>query len=162
MDIVRTTMNTITITGGTVRKRELAQTMTDFVLKKLLPRYRTLDIKIVLKKLPDGLHGLCTADTKREFEIEINSSLKLREMMIAVAHELVHVKQFASGELDAYNFQPSVAKQIMWKGSSIKTKGLDYWDQPWEIEAHGRESGLFIQWARAHGKNHRPGKWMEF
>ena len=24
---------------------------------------------------------------------------------------------------------------------------INYWDAPWEIEAHGRESGLFIQYA---------------
>ena len=23
----------------------------------------------------------------------------------------------------------------------------EYWDRPWEIEAHGREKGLFVRWA---------------
>jgi hypothetical protein len=33
-----------------------------------------------------------------------------------------------------------------WKGKAIDLESLDYYDHPWEIEAHGRERGLFIRW----------------
>ena len=81
-------------------------------------------------------------------------------MMTTVAHELVHVKQYVLGDLDAESFAPS-AGEVLWKGDELNTNHMDYWDYPWEIEAHGRETGLFIQWARKHGINHKPGKWME-
>ena len=38
-------------------------------------------------------------------------------------------------------------------------KNPDYWDQPWEIEAHGREIGLFIRWAEKEGYSKR--KWVK-
>jgi hypothetical protein len=69
--------------------------------------------------------------------------------METVAHEMVHVKQYAKGELTEQS----------WQGKLINPK-QEYWDQPWEIEAHGREVGLFIQWAQNEGANHKPGKWM--
>ena len=37
--------------------------------------------------------------------------------------------------------------------------GIDYWDEPWEIEAHGRETGLFVRWAEKHKLGKR--KWTQ-
>jgi hypothetical protein len=28
---------------------------------------------------------------------------------------------------------------------------IDYWDFPWEIEAYGRQLGLFIRWCEVEG-----------
>ena len=36
-------------------------------------------------------------------------------MMTTVAHELVHVKQYVLGDLDAESFAPS-AGEVLWKG----------------------------------------------
>jgi hypothetical protein len=36
----------------------------------------------------------------------------------------------------------------------------DYWDRPHEIEAHGRETGLFIRWCEQEGLGHM--KWTRF
>jgi hypothetical protein len=32
------------------------------------------------------------------------------------------------------------------KKDIVNSNKVSYWDQPWEIEAMGREEGLFIQW----------------
>jgi len=29
----------------------------------------------------------------------------------------------------------------------VINKDTNYWDLPWEVEAHGKELGLFIRWA---------------
>jgi len=63
-----------------------------------------------------------------------------------VCHEMVHVKQYARGEL----YESSAQNKHRWQGKWIN-KDPDYWDQPWEIEAHGRETGLFVRWAESEG-----------
>mgnify|MGYP001210788531 FL=1 len=68
--------------------------------------------------------------------------MKLRKLLLTIAHEMVHVKQYARGEL----YQGTRIAKHRWQGKWI-SNNLDYWDQPWEIEAAGREIGLFVQWA---------------
>jgi hypothetical protein len=67
----------------------------------------------------------------------------MRKMLETLAHEMVHVKQFARRELHPANDE--------WYGKTYNPKKVDYWDLPWEIEAHGRETGLFIRWAEQTG-----------
>lgn len=50
-----------------------------------------------------------------------------------LAHEMVHVKQFARGELDS--------SLTRWK-SNPYCENLEYWDQPWEKEARKLELKL--------------------
>ena len=67
-------------------------------------------------------------------------------MLSTVAHELVHVKQFAKGEL----YDSTVKDRTRWHGQWMK-RTPDYWDLPWEIEAYGREVGLYTRWVRENG-----------
>jgi hypothetical protein len=43
-------------------------------------------------------------------------------------------------------------------GKTINPKKVSYWDLPWEIEAHGREVGLFVRWCEA---NNYTAKWTQ-
>ena len=139
----------IKIVGGNASQRKYAESIIKFCLKKLMPRIRDLDITVKFKKL-DGVYGYClsnedfTTDRPRTFEIEIERSLRLRRLLETVAHEMVHVKQYARGEL----YQGVRIAKHRWQGKWV-SNSLDYWDQPWEVEAHGREAGLFIRWAEA-------------
>jgi len=63
--------------------------------------------------------------------------------MESIAHEMVHLKQYATGEMYDTN-DPNI---VQWKKKSIDLMKWHYWDRPWEIEAHGKELGLFIRWA---------------
>jgi hypothetical protein len=60
-----------------------------------------------------------------------------------IAHEMVHIKQLATNQL--YEVSP---KKFMWNGKIWKPEEYedDYYDRPWEIEAHGREKGLYQRW----------------
>jgi hypothetical protein len=60
-------------------------------------------------------------------------------MLIGLAHEMIHVKQYAKGELKDY----LRVNKSKWKGQIIDPEEVDYWDQPWEIEAHEKEKGLY-------------------
>jgi len=78
----------------------------------------------------------------KEFKITIDPSLGKRNMLLALAHEMVHVKQYAKGELRDY----LKTTKSRWKSEIIDPEEVDYWDHPWEIEAHGREKGLYVRY----------------
>lgn len=134
-------MNNIEITGGTLRQRNYVESMVRYCIKMLMPRMRTLDITVKLCK-PKGALGYCLREDNRIYEIEIDSTQRLRRMLETVAHEMVHVKQYARREMN----DVTIDKHYKWKDSLVP-ENTNYWDLPWEIEAHGRECGLFVRWA---------------
>ena len=139
----------IEVIGGSKSQKNHVEKMVAFCAKKLMPKMN-LDITVNLCK-PTGAMGYCLeADNKRTFELEVDKSQPLRALLETVAHEMVHVKQYAKDELHEYTMK----KGHRYKGKFFSDK-LDYWDEPWEIEAHGRETGLFVRWAEKHklGKN---------
>jgi hypothetical protein len=141
----------ITIIGGNTNQKKHVESIVEFCIQKLMPRMYNLEITIKLKSLKkQDAYGFCMADPEgsaerldrpREFELEIERTLPMRKLLETVAHEMVHVKQYARGEL----YQGSRIAKHRWQGKWV-SNNVNYWDQPWEIEAHGREAGLFIQW----------------
>lgn len=79
-----------------------------------------------------------------------------------LAHEMVHLKQYTTGELGAYLIatKSSSGKRLTatrWQGKLYKTREDDsdlneYYDAPWEIEAYGREVGLYRRWRKSRGE----------
>jgi hypothetical protein len=130
----------------------------------LMPKMSTLDIEIKIRDFgKDDTYGyampLDDHSGPRFFELEINKKARLRRLLETVAHEMVHVKQYARGEL----FE-SIGKhgKHRWQGEWLSDSSkhvTEYWDQPWEIEAHGRECGLFVRWAQ---ENNLAGKHWTF
>ena len=132
----------ITVNGGKAHQRKHVQTMVEFCIETLMPRMRTLEITVNLCK-PKGALGYCLElDNKREFELEVDKTQPMRKLLETVAHEMVHVKQYARREMNPHSDD--------WLGKTYNPKKVSYWDLPWEIEAHGREVGLFIRWAEKH------------
>jgi len=72
----------------------------------------------------------------RDFIIEIDSNLNYESTLRALAHEMIHVKQYARGELRDY----AKSKKIRWKDEIIESRA--YWSMPWEKEAYGKEKKL--------------------
>jgi hypothetical protein len=157
-------MNNIEIIGGTVGQKKHARSMAEYCCKMLMPKITTLDIEIKIKSFgKDDTYGyampLDDHSNPRCFELEINKNARLRRLLETVAHEMVHVKQYARGEL----FE-SIGKhgKHRWQGEWLSDSSkhvTEYWDQPWEIEAHGRECGLFVRWAQ---ENNLAGKHWTF
>ena len=120
----------ITVTGGSKNQRKYAESMAAYCLKKFLPRHRTVNVEIKIKNFgKDDSYGYCLQEDNRNYEIEVNRTVCMRDFLTTVAHEMVHVKQYVKGEL-----------------VGAGEEDVDYWDRPSEIEAHGRETGLFIRW----------------
>ena len=145
----------VEITGSTKAKRELVESMTRFCATKLMTTRlaSTLEINIELvndlaKK--EGVYGDCIWEDKafraKEFTIRADSKLSLRHIVETVAHEMEHVKQWARGEMQ------ELVRQNKTKFNGTLFGDTEYWDRPWEIEAHGREKGLFVRWAEETGK----------
>ena len=147
-------MMNITIIGGNASQKNRVESMVKFCVDKMMPRMQDLEITVKLKSLKrQDAYGFCMSDPEggaqrldrpREFELEIERTLPMRRLLETVAHEMVHVKQYARGEL----YQGTRIAKHRWQGKWV-SNNLNYWDSPWEIEAHGREHGLFIQWAEA-------------
>lgn len=78
----------------------------------------------------------------REYIITIANDLSMKETLLALAHEMVHVKQYAKGELKDI-FRP--VRSVRWMGEHYNVENEDYWELPFEIEAYGREKGLYVK-----------------
>ena len=143
-------MNNIEIIGGTAPQKKYAESMVNFCITTLMPRMKSLDVIVKLTRTKGAMGYCLELDDNRTFEIEIDRTLTLRKMLETLAHEIVHVKQYARREL-----HPSTDK---WMGKTYNPKKVSYWDLPWEIEAHGREIGLFVRWAEA---NNYTAKWTQ-
>ncbi|MDB4257190.1 hypothetical protein N9827_00855 [bacterium] len=142
---------TISIKGGTKSQKKYVRSMVKFCSKTLMPRMYTLDITVKLTS-PKGAMGYCLElDDNRTFEIEVDRSMRLRKLLETVAHEMVHVKQYARRELHPVH--------DTWCGKTYNPKKVSYWDLPWEIEAHGREVGLFVRWAEQENLGNKGWTW---
>ena len=75
----------------------------------------------------------------REFLVELNPVIGARDILETLAHELVHVKQFAYGETNE--------SLTRWRGKKVDSD-IDYWEEPWEVEANGMAVGLFTRFVK--------------
>lgn len=72
-----------------------------------------------------------------EYIIFLQPKLSIPELCQTLAHEMVHVKQYAKGQLKLK------AKGIVWCGKLYKeSDNLSYVNRPWEIEAMKKETIL--------------------
>ena len=122
----------IQITGGTIYQKEVAYKVIEWTIKQLkLTRLSSLCIHIILKKLR-GVDGYCSMedDERRTFTIEAHKNLKLRQLIMTLIHEMVHVKQFARNEMDDF----PINGRHRWKLKTVPIN-VTYYDMPWEREA---------------------------
>ena len=102
-----------------------------------------LDIKLTkdLKK-KEQAYGYChitddNLNKPREFMIELDTSMihSFDQILIWLAHEMVHLKQFVRKEL--YDYETG---KVQWKKRMYGN--VHYEDQPWEKEAYRLEEKL--------------------
>jgi hypothetical protein len=127
-------MNLVEVAGGKKYQREIAEKVVYEMIAALMPRMRTLEITVNIKKLTDDAVGWCMQeDTNREFTIDVANNLSLKDFITTVCHEMVHVKQYARNEMDCYGKK--------WKKKTIPEK-TNYYDLPWEKEAYRMQDKL--------------------
>ena len=152
----------VTIKGSKKEYRDLVRRAVWFYAEKLMGKrlVNTLELTINLTRNlteKEGAEGFCiwdeweTAKTPRAFTIDLDCSLNIRNILINVAHEMVHVKQRVKGEMYEYTI-PNIVRFIKTK---YDMNDMDYYDYPWEIEAFGRQLGLFVRWCETEGIGNR-------
>jgi hypothetical protein len=147
--------------ANTIAPRNLkhVKSLVNFTLKKFFSKYMRdrLDIEIYFKKglfESDRQYGNCTWEDVRHrpriFTIEIEPDQPIKLLLNTIAHELVHVKQWAKGEFAELRNASKDKPEPVYKfiGKKFDTAKIDYWDHPWEIEAHGRAIGIVVQWCK--------------
>jgi hypothetical protein len=113
---------------------------------------KNIQLKIhIIDNLPAG--GYCDYEEDgwpqppRNFSIELDRPKKRIHLFLALAHEMVHLKQFAKSEMKEKLHKRKYVK--VWQGQ-IFDDDISYWDQPWEIEAYGLENSLVAKFLIKH------------
>ena len=118
------------------------------LLGKRMAKNIYLDIKLTKDmKKKEGAYGYChivddSLSKPREFMIELDTSMRhsFENILIWLAHEMVHLKQFVRKELWDYE-----TGRVQWKSRTYCK--VHYDDQPWEVEAYRLEGILYDQFA---------------
>lgn len=124
----------IHVSGGTRREKELITEVAYWAQKKLLPRIRKMELIITVKKL--DIYGDVLNCEDRLFEMRLNRGMNLYDIISTVCHEMVHIKQYIKGELDACGSR--------WKSRKVPDKTA-YADLPWEKQAFKMEEQLAME-----------------
>tara|TARA_B100000925_G_C21566465_1_gene285900 strand:+ start:10 stop:501 length:492 start_codon:yes stop_codon:yes gene_type:complete len=147
----------IKISGGNAHQRKNVESLVEFCSDKLMSKRLANSIKLDIRLSrtylkTHGDYGCCEwqddCHRPKEFKMWVDSAQNPREFYSTVAHEMVHLKQFAKGELTDL----MRSKKIKWSSASgleyydFDREDDEYWDLPWEIEARGREEGLVVRW----------------
>lgn len=141
-----------------VSKKEL-RFATDFMMGLLLSKKLKDNIYVEVISHPNMLNEgghekladciwIDREHSPREFRIRLNANKCKRVQLLSLAHEIVHVKQMAINEMRSiYRRGPEHSVyHIKWKTDYVNAKEVHYFDLPWEIEAHGREYGMYVRY----------------
>ena len=145
------------IKGSNKYNRKLIEAATWWYADKLMGKrlMSGLEIHINLRKNlidKEDCEGTATweddyCDRPKEFTIELDVTYSIRDALITLAHEMVHVKQWAKGEMYEY-LKPGL---VRFHKTKFDIDNIDYWDYPWEVEAFGKQLGLFIRFCEDAG-----------
>ena len=126
-------MNYIEVNGGNKFQKHIAETVVTQMIKALMPRMKTLEITVNIKKLTGDAVGWCMMeDDNREFTIDVHNKLTLKDFVTTICHEMVHVKQY-------------VRKELFSEVNFYKTRE-EYLNLPWEVEAYEKQEILYKKW----------------
>lgn len=115
----------------------------NFLVKK--PRLiSNIEITVSFNKSIDvfgytSIVGYNATKKPRNFLIEVHPDIGGAEILKTLAHECVHIKQYIFNETDEMLSH--------WKGQEVNSDDINYFEHPWEIDAYGREVGVFTKFA---------------
>lgn len=116
---------------------------------------RTKDVLYLeIERDPElNYEGLCVDIDRRHFQIVLRNLEDDDDIIRTLAHEMVHVQQHIKNRL---TMRAKLAKNgaidiaAYWDGVRWKPKKTEhpYYDAPWELEAYGKEVGLYQRWLK--------------
>lgn len=133
------------------KRRQFIKLATQHMLASLVNHRMHIDLEIQfceLAKRENGIIGLCDVQdhgrNPRMFIVEIDSNISFFDQLLTIAHELVHVKQFAKNEL----YQYCKNERTRWR-NKVYDK-LSYSKQPWEREAYRKQYKILHEFVTKH------------
>lgn len=115
-----------------------------FATQLLTPQLKSniiINLKFI-KSLPvcgfTEVDGHNSRGAPREFTLELKRGMSEKETIKTLAHEMVHVKQYAYGEIDE--------RGTMWLSRKFDHDSVPYHKRPWEKEAYQAEERLYQKW----------------
>ena len=145
----------ISITGfkksAAVEIKEATEFFVDLLFDANVAKNLQLDIERAAKM---DFEGECVNEDDtvdpRWFTISLRAGKDDEDPIKTLAHELVHVRQSANNWLEkrTKTTKGKTTIQAVWMGKpwAPSEKEDSYWDSPWELEAFGREVGLYQRW----------------
>ena len=151
------------------KEKSFIRKYASFVLNRMVRRGVQNKAKVVIKVMsPEefdaeldkndliNYNAWCTYDgienEKKKFTVVVNINsiskrakkalVKYRTVLVDLGHELTHVKQYLNGEIFDYKSGDVRFKGMRFDPSHYENEEK-YFESPWEIEAYGREWGLY-------------------
>lgn len=135
-------MLVLQVKGGSKAKRKKVTDAAYYAYLQLLPRRRKpVWVEINIDRIDKEFEGLCYENTEDEYVIEISNKIKSEDLITAIFHEMIHMKQGIKRELTEKQ-----GKQY-WKGEDHSD--TEYYDQPWEIEAYQLQEKLLEKYKKS-------------
>lgn len=124
-----------------------------FYLKRLLgdAMAKKITVDIVIEKdllktyeMYASISPLEADPRPKHYELEIDGKLSKKLFLLSLAHEMIHLKQFAKDQMRDIESK----KMTRWLGDYYDEDNMDYWSRPWEKEAHELESQLYESYVK--------------
>ena len=81
-------------------------------------------------------HGMAIPLVKGCFALGLDPRMKFERLVETLAHEMVHIKQFVTGQIE------QKGRSTYWKGKRVIKSRVNYYELPWEIDAWSKEKVL--------------------
>jgi 2-hydroxy-3-keto-5-methylthiopentenyl-1-phosphate phosphatase len=130
----------IEVRSRSVSKREMVTKVCEFFSKELSLKTSRYQLTVFVEphlKRDHHMKGMVAKIGERELAMFIDSGMNMQDTIECLAHEMVHVKQFARGQL-SYDIKPTKT-HTLWFG---KRHPVDPYESPWELEAYSKEKVL--------------------
>lgn len=120
---------------GTPKKAEFVRALMPSIIRQLGLTKSRKAVLVRIAKECEGMGMTVPLDGLDSYVIVIKP-MKLKDVGLTLAHEMVHVRQMARGTLQ------TVKGVNYWCGKKY-TKRTKYLDQPWEQDAFARQEIIF-------------------
>ena len=104
----------------------------EYMMKALNLKNIFIDVEISNLFKNENAFGFCLSHSPTEFLIELDHQLESFELIETICHEMIHVKQYATGEL------VEKGEQILYRNRLYDHDSTDD-SSPWEKEAYEKE-----------------------
>lgn len=145
----------ISVRGGSIRRRQEIKAASAWMISLIIPPRIQSNIKVKISfsnnlKRREGIYGDCCWTDRnhkpRHFDCRLDNKQCSNDLFLTLAHECIHLKQWATGELFDYARDVNISR---WRNKRISFGDKIYDQLPWEIEAYKLDYPLLCAWRRS-------------